>query len=79
MKRVLLAIGIIALLGVATSCNKEKVCKCTYTIEVMGVSNTTDLGEYTIEEGSCSDLEQAGNFNAQLGGIANAAIHCEKK
>jgi hypothetical protein len=79
MKKVLLAIAVVAILGLGSSCSKQKTCHCTYTVEVLGVSTTTDLGDYTIEEGSCSDLEQNGNWNAQIGGLANAAIHCTKK
>ena len=57
MKKVLLAIGIVAMVFLGASCNKQKTCHCTYTVEVLGVSTTTDLGDYTIEVGNCSDLE----------------------
>ena len=52
MKKVLLAIAVVAMIGLA-SCSKAKDCKCTATIG--GVS--VDLGTYHIEEGDCSDLE----------------------
>lgn len=79
MKKVLLAIGIVAMVFLGASCNKQKTCHCTYTVEVLGVSTTTDLGDYTIEEGNCSDLEDNGNWNAQIGNLANASVHCVKK
>lgn len=79
MKKVLLAIGVVAMLGLGTSCSKEKTCHCEYTVEVLGVSNTTSLGDITIEEGSCSDLEDNGQWNAQIGNLANAKITCTRK
>lgn len=53
MKKVLLAIAVVAMIGLGTSCSKEKDCKCTATVG--GVS--VEIGTYHIEEGSCSDLE----------------------
>ena len=79
MKKVLLAIGVVAMIFVGASCNKQKTCVCEYTVEILGVSNTTSLGEVTIEEGSCSDLENNGQWNAQIGNLANAQIHCSRK
>lgn len=79
MKKFVLAFAAIALLAIGTSCSKEKTCHCEYTVEVLGVSNTTSLGDVTIEEGSCSDLENNGQWNAQIGNLANAKIHCTKK
>ena len=79
MKKVFLAIGIVAMLVLGASCSKQKTCHCEYTVEVLGVSNTTSLGDVTIEEGSCSDLEDNGQWNAQIGNLANASIHCERK
>lgn len=79
MKKVLLAIAVVALLGIGTSCSKEKTCHCTYTLEVLGISETYDLGDYTIEDGSCSDLENNGSLNAQIGAIAGAKLTCKKK
>lgn len=79
MKKVLLAIAVVAMLGLGTSCSKEKTCHCTYTVEILGVATTTDLGDYTIEEGSCSDLENNGSWNAQVGDLASAKINCTKK
>jgi hypothetical protein len=79
MKKVFLAIGIVAILGLGTSCSKQKTCHCEYTVEVLGVSTTTSLGDFTIEEGSCSDLENNGQWNAQIGNLANAKVHCTRK
>ena len=79
MKKVLIAIGVVAMVFLGASCNKQKTCVCSYTVTVAGVSNTTQLGEYTIEEGNCSDLEDNGNWNAQIGNLASASVHCEKK
>lgn len=52
MKKVLLAIAVIALIGCA-SCSKEKDCKCQANLGAV----TIDLGTTHITEGSCSDLE----------------------
>lgn len=79
MKKVLLAIGIVAMLGLGTSCNKQKTCVCSYTATVLGVETTVQLGERDIESGSCSDLENAGAWNIQAGNLVNATFHCEKK
>ena len=79
MKKVLLAIAVVAMLGLGTSCSKEKTCHCTYTVEVLGVSTTYDLEDVTIEEGSCTDLENDGRWNAQIGGLVDAHITCKKK
>ena len=53
MKKVLLVIGVVAMMFLGASCSKEKDCKCTATVGGVPV----DLGTYHIEEGSCSDLE----------------------
>lgn len=52
MKKVLLAIAVIALIGCA-SCSKSKDCKCTATVGAISV----DLGTTHLDEGDCSDLE----------------------
>lgn len=79
MKKVLLAIAVVGMLFAATSCNKEKTCVCSYTVTVLGVTSTVDLGEQVIESGSCSDLENAGAWNLQVGTLGDATFHCEKK
>lgn len=78
MKKVLLAIAVVAMIGFS-SCSKEKVCKCSYDLTVLGNTTTVQLGEKTITEGSCSDLEHNGAWNAQVGGIVGATIHCVRK
>lgn len=77
MKKVFLAIGVVAMMFLAASCNKTKVCHCEYTVNVLGVETTYDLQDQTIESGSCSDLENAATWNVP--GISEATIHCEKK
>lgn len=51
MKKVLLAIAVIALIGCA-SCSKTKSCKCSYTY--MGITTTTPAAEYDVKK--CSDI-----------------------
>ena len=53
MKKVLLALAIIGLIGFA-SCRKTRTCECTY----LGVS----MGTYTIVE-DCSALESVYGYN----------------
>lgn len=53
MKKVILAIGVIALMGCFASC--KKTCVCTSTVS--GFSPTTT--ETTISSGSCSDLNSS--------------------
>ena len=77
MKKLFLFLALVGLVGFATSCNKTKVCHCEYTVNVLGVETTTSLGDQTITEGSCSDLENAATWNVP--GITEGSIHCEKK
>lgn len=77
MKKLFLAIALIGMVGLLASCNKTKVCHCTYTVNVLGVETTYDLADQTIESGSCSDLENAATWN--IPGVTDATIHCEKK
>ena len=79
MKKIVLAIGIVAMMVLGASCNKQKTCVCSYTATVLGVTATYELGEKVIESGSCSDLENAGAWNLQVGALADAKFHCEKK
>ena len=52
MKKVLLAIAVLAMIGFA-SCSKQKQCKCTGTL--LGTEMSTEV---TIDRGeSCNDLE----------------------
>ena len=68
MKKLVLAIAAMALLAIGTtSCNKEKVCKCTATVGGISV----EVGEYTIQEGNCTDLETTiAGYNV---------VHCTRK
>lgn len=77
MKKLFFAIGLVAFVCLGASCNKTKVCHCEYTVNVLGVETTTSLPDRTIEEGSCSDLENAATWNVP--GITAATIHCERK
>lgn len=77
MKKVFLALAVVAMIGFA-SCSKTKTCKCHYNLTVLGVTTTVDLGTRTIENGTCADLENAGEWNAQVGNLANAEFHCER-
>ncbi len=78
MKKVLLVLAAVAMLGFA-SCSKEKTCVCSYDLNVFGVTTNFPLGERVITEGSCQDLENNGAWSAQVGQIAGAVFHCEKK
>jgi hypothetical protein len=80
MKKVLLAVAAIALMGFA-SCSKEKDCHCyyDYTIPIIGTDATQDLGVRHITEGSCKDLEsQNSNWNLNFGDLGTGKIRCEK-
>ncbi|MDO4803015.1 MAG: hypothetical protein Q4A15_12690 [Prevotellaceae bacterium] len=77
MKKVLLVLAAVAMLGFA-SCSKEKTCVCSYDIEIFGVNTNVPLGE-KVTTGSCSDLENAGAWNLNIGNLAGAKFHCEKK
>jgi hypothetical protein len=79
MKKIALAFGIIAMMVLGASCNKQKTCVCSYTATVLGITSTVELGEKVIESGSCSDLENAGAWNLQAGNLVDAKFHCEKK
>ena len=64
MKKVLLAIAIVATLGCFSSCSKTKTCHCKDTV-------TNIWGpEFEIEEGNCSDK------NTVVGGVV--LTECEK-
>lgn len=51
MKKFLIIVGVIVMVGLATSCKKEKTCECkSYMGETL--QSTT---ETTIKDGECSD------------------------
>lgn len=79
MKKLFLALGLVAMVCLGASCNKQKTCVCSYTVDVLGVSSTVNLGEKVIESGSCSDLESAGAWNLNVGNLGSATFHCERK
>lgn len=60
MKKVLLAIAVLAIMFSASSCNKQKKCQCTYKIGP--ISYETDV--FLSQEGkSCSDYEAQYSFS----------------
>ena len=60
MKKVLLAIAVVALAIGASSCNKQKKCQCSWKM-----GNTTIEGEvFLSEEGkTCKDYEATFNYS----------------
>lgn len=52
MKKVLLAIAVVAMIGLA-SCTKTKNCKCTATI--VGQAVTVEMNDQKVK--SCSDID----------------------
>lgn len=79
MKKVLLAIAVIALIGCA-SCSKFKSCHCYYdfTNPVAG-QGYQDLGVHPTQ-GSCSDLEKENStFNYNFGTLGSGSIRCEQE
>lgn len=79
MKKVILAVAVVAMMVLGASCSKQKTCVCSYTVNSGLGTSTVNLGEKVIESGSCSDLENAGAWNLQIGNLADATFHCEKK
>ena len=80
MKKVLLAVAAVAMIGFA-SCSKEKDCHCyyDYTVPIVGSTGTQDLGVKHITEGSCSDLENENSgWNINFGDLGTGKIRCEK-
>lgn len=70
MKKLLIIAGVIAMVGLATSCKKEKDCECkTYVgSELMSTTETT------IKDGDCSDL----NTTQTAMGMTQKIV-CEEK
>jgi hypothetical protein len=79
MKKVLLAIAVIALIGCA-SCSKWKTCHCYYDYtNVISGEGTKDLGVYPTQ-GECSDLEDENSmFNFNFGTLGTGVVHCEQE
>lgn len=60
MKKVFLALAVVAVVFSATSCNKQQKCQCTYKIG--NLSYDTDV--FLSEEGkTCQDYEATYNFS----------------
>lgn len=60
MKKVLLALAVVALIIGASSCNKQQKCQCTYRFG--GLSYDTDV--FLTEEGrTCSEYEAEYNYS----------------
>lgn len=53
MKKVILAVAVIAMIGGFASCKKTSKCQCTYKFE--GVEITMDPAEYAVS--NCSKLD----------------------
>lgn len=79
MKKLVFAIGLVAMVCLASSCSKQKTCVCSYDINVLGNVTNVPLGEKVIESGTCNDLENAGAWNLSVGNLAGATFHCERK
>lgn len=78
MKKVLLALAVVALIGFA-SCSKTKVCHCYYDYTGLLGSGTQDLGLTEINEGNCSDLETNGTYSTyDFGDLGTGKVRCEK-
>lgn len=77
MKKLLLAVALLAFIGLGTSCSKAKVCTCEYKISLLTYEQTYSVDKI-IESGSCSDLEKdASQWNIQ--GLSEGSVHCVKK
>lgn len=80
MKKVLLAIAVVALIGCA-SCSKAKICHCYYDYTTaIGSTGTQDLGQQIINEGSCEDLQNKNSFaNFDFGLWGSGEVRCERE
>lgn len=70
MKKLLIIAGVIAMVGLATSCKKEKDCVCKTYVGSQQMSSA----ETTIEDGDCSDL----NTSQTVMGMTQKVV-CEEK
>lgn len=77
MKKLFLAVALVAMVVLGASCSKTKVCHCTYTVNLLGAESSYS-SDKTIESGSCSDLEND-IATWDVPGITAGSIHCEKK
>ncbi len=75
MKKVLLALGVVAMFAFATSCSKEKDCTCTTSYSGTGSEYfTPTTADMHIEDGDCSD----GNATVSTMGVT-ATTECKEK
>lgn len=77
MKKIVLAVAALAMIVLGSSCNKTKICHCTYSVNVLGFE-TSYSEDHTIESGSCTDLEND-VASWDVPGITEGSIHCERK
>lgn len=77
MKKVFLALAVVALVGFA-SCSKAKVCHCYYDYTGLLGNGSQDLGLFEIKGGSCSDLESNGTLTYDFGELGTGKYRCEK-
>ncbi len=70
MKKLLIIAGVIAMVGLATSCKKEKDCVCKTYVGSEQISSS----ETTIKDGECSDL----NTSQTAMGMTQKIV-CEEK
>ena len=60
MKKLVLVLGVIALIFSASSCNKQKKCQCTYKLGNISVDTDVFLSD---EGKDCSDYEATFNYS----------------
>lgn len=72
MKKVLLAIAVVAMIGFA-SCTKSKNCKCTATI--VGQSVTVEMNDQKVR--SCSDIDSSRIPGYEASGITFTCVETQ--
>lgn len=72
MKKVLLAIAVVALIGFA-SCTKTKNCKCTAT--VVGQTVTVEMNDQKVR--SCSDIDSSRIPGYEASGITFTCVETQ--
>ena len=75
MKKVFFILSVVSLVAFASSCSKEKTCKCDTTYTGTGSENMQDASvTATIKDGECSD----GNLEATTNGITTKTTCVEQ-
>lgn len=69
MKKVILAVAVIAMVAGFASCKKTSKCVCTY--EYAGVTVTTDAAEYNVK--SCDKIESLDGIDSSIKFTCEAA------